>query len=122
MLNEVVDDFWLGALRRHFADHVTGRGPIAAIRVGNQPYGILPTSSLARWQATRSRTFQRRTSRSNPRLLRALRRFDAAWSTLVPGLVQVTSPGDGTANLLQILGCIPTRPNSTSASDTAMTT
>jgi hypothetical protein len=107
MLNEVVDDLWLGALRRHFTDHVTGRGPIAAIRVGNQPYGILPTSSLARWQATRSSELPSPDVALEPGLLRVLRRFDDAWSTLVPGLVQVTSPGDGTANLLQILGLHP---------------
>ena len=107
MLNEVVDDFWLGALRRHFTDHVTGRGPIAAIRVGNQPYGILPTSSLSRWQATRSPNLPSPDVALEPGLLRVLRRFDEAWSTLVPGLVQVMSPGDGTANLLQILGLHP---------------
>ncbi len=30
------------AIRRHFVDHVRGRGPLAALRIGRQPYGVLP--------------------------------------------------------------------------------
>ena len=37
--------------RRHFLDYVRARGPLPAIRVGNQPYGMLPVSSLDRWDA-----------------------------------------------------------------------
>ena len=102
MLNEVLDESALGALRSHFTDLVTGRGPIAAIRVGKQPYGILPTSSLARWRPSRT---------SDPfesALLRGLVRFDSAWSTLLPGLTQVGSAGNGAANLLDVLGLQPT--------------
>ena len=40
----------LHSARAHFVKYVRGRGPIPAIRVGNQPYGILPTTSLAAWQ------------------------------------------------------------------------
>jgi hypothetical protein len=117
MLNEVVDEAWLGTLRRHFTDHVTGRGPIAAIRVGNQPYGILPTSSLARWQpSTLQRTGDLSAVRAGAEnipdrfeaaLLQALRRFDEAWVSVLPNLVHVGSPGDGAANLLAILGLQP---------------
>lgn len=38
------------AARTHFVAHVRGRGPIPAIRVGRQPYGILPAFSLDRWR------------------------------------------------------------------------
>ncbi len=110
MLNEVVDESALGALRRHFTERVTGRGPIAAIRVGNQPYGILPTSSLARWRPSVLRpgglgpalfdSFE-------ATLLRALQRFDAAWSTLLPGLTQVSAAGNGAAGLLDVLALHP---------------
>ncbi|MEV4627319.1 hypothetical protein AB0J90_13605 [Micromonospora sp. NPDC049523] len=37
--------------RRHFVDWVRGRGPLAALRIGNQPYGVLPVVSLLRYQA-----------------------------------------------------------------------
>ena len=36
--------------QRFFVNHVRGRGPLAAFRIGNTPYGVLPVSSLARWQ------------------------------------------------------------------------
>lgn len=32
----------LDAVRRHWIDHVRGRGPLPAIRLGRQPYGVLP--------------------------------------------------------------------------------
>lgn len=39
------------SLRRFFIDNVRARGPYSAIRVGKSPYGILPASSLKRWQS-----------------------------------------------------------------------
>lgn len=36
--------------RRLFRDHVRGRGNAPAIRVGAQPYGVLPVSDLRAWQ------------------------------------------------------------------------
>jgi hypothetical protein len=41
----------IDAARRHFIDNVRGRGPLPALRIGNQPYGILPVTSLQRWKA-----------------------------------------------------------------------
>lgn len=38
-------------VRNHFRQHVRGRGPLPALRVGRQPYGLLPATSLARWRA-----------------------------------------------------------------------
>ncbi len=37
-------------LRRHFTDHVRARGPLSVLRVGKQPYGLLPATSFADWQ------------------------------------------------------------------------
>jgi hypothetical protein len=36
--------------RRHFLDHVRCFGPLPALRCGPQPYGILPVTSLGKWQ------------------------------------------------------------------------
>jgi hypothetical protein len=36
--------------RRHFIDYVGANGPLPAIRVGKQPYGILPVTSLNAWK------------------------------------------------------------------------
>ena len=113
MINEVIDERAVGVLRRHFTDQVTGRGPLAAIRVGSQPYGILPTSSLGRWVPSARRkdvTVALLPAATDPfeaTLLAVLRRFDQAWSAVVPRLVQVHSGSNGAANLLQILGLHP---------------
>jgi hypothetical protein len=119
MLNDVVDDSARLALRRHFTDQVTGRGPIAAIRVGNQPFGILPTSSLARWQPHSKKVIT-----DGPRavgaiasadpfeaaLLTGLRVFDAAWSSKLADVPQLGGGGSGRGSddLLKVLGLHPT--------------
>ena len=42
--------------RSHFIDYVRAGGPLPALRIGRQPYGILPVSSLAHWQPSPSDT------------------------------------------------------------------
>ncbi|HEU4693843.1 MAG TPA: hypothetical protein VFS23_36010, partial [Vicinamibacterales bacterium] len=37
------------SLRTHFLDFVRARGPIPALRVGSQPYGLLPVAAVDRW-------------------------------------------------------------------------
>jgi hypothetical protein len=34
----------------YFADYVRACGPLPALRIGNQPYGLLPVTALDRWQ------------------------------------------------------------------------
>jgi hypothetical protein len=36
-------------VREHLIGNVRGRGPLPTIRIGNQPYGVLPTTSLDEW-------------------------------------------------------------------------
>ena len=36
--------------RSHFIDYVRASGPLPALRIGKQPYGILPVTSLNAWQ------------------------------------------------------------------------
>ena len=40
--SQIMSPSLLGWIRDHWADYVRGRGPYPAIRVGGQPYGILP--------------------------------------------------------------------------------
>ncbi|WP_433468321.1 hypothetical protein [Spirillospora sp. CA-128828] len=42
-----IDREWL---RAHYADHVRARGPLPVLRLGRQPYGILPVTSTRQWQ------------------------------------------------------------------------
>ena len=113
MLNEVVGDGGLAAVRQHFSTHVTGRGPVAAIRVGSQPYGILPTSAFKRWRTSPARgqgaiaTVARRDP-FQATLYAVLARLDEAWSSIDPGPAQIGAPGNGAAHLLDVLGLQPT--------------
>jgi hypothetical protein len=36
--------------RRHFIDYVRPGGPLPAVRIGKQPYGVLPVTSLNAWK------------------------------------------------------------------------
>ena len=112
MLDEVVDETALYKVRRHFTDRVTGRGPIAAIRIGDQPYGVLPTSSLARWRPSARKVDDSGTviphDPFEATLLQVLKVFDAAWMTLLPGVAQLGSQEDASASLLKVLGLHPT--------------
>jgi hypothetical protein len=44
-------DAVIAQIRIHALQMVRGRGPLPPLRVGKQPYGVLPTTSLSRWQA-----------------------------------------------------------------------
>ncbi len=41
----------VSTIRRHFVDYVRGGGPLPSLRIGTQPYGVLPVTSLDLWQA-----------------------------------------------------------------------
>ena len=47
MMKPVLDDSSQDKLRSFFTTYVLGRGPIPAIRIGNQPYGVLLTRTSA---------------------------------------------------------------------------
>ncbi len=48
MMQGGFSDETIAATRDFFNSFVSGRGPVPAIRIGNQPYGILPTSAFRR--------------------------------------------------------------------------
>ncbi|MFB7512397.1 hypothetical protein [Streptomyces sp. NPDC056144] len=48
LMNGVLDEDDLAFTRRHFIDHVRATGPLPALRVGEQPYGVLPVLASRR--------------------------------------------------------------------------
>ena len=101
MVNEVLGDATIGQVRHHFTRHVTGRGPVAALRVGSQPYGILPTAAFDRWNVGRDAGFQ-------GQLLRLLAYLQSIWRKLVPALSHIGKGSDAAAALMGVLGLQPT--------------
>jgi hypothetical protein len=61
-------------IRTFFAEHVLGRGALPAFRVGNEPYGVLPTTRFSAWQAPAS------LGTYGQQLAETLRRLDVTWT------------------------------------------
>ncbi len=88
--------------RAFFTALVSGRGAAPAFRVGNQPYGVLPTTSFSTMQLSqRQDTFF-------ASMFNILKRMDATWAALSRGVTHAGSGGDVEANFLKILGLQPT--------------
>jgi hypothetical protein len=91
----------VNAFRRHFIDHVRGRGPLPALRVGNQPYGLLPVTTL---DGLVLEPAEEETPREAGALdlLRKLR--DLFWKPATARVPNVEAGGDPDSTLLEILG------------------
>jgi hypothetical protein len=96
----LVTDAGREAAREFFADHVRARGPLPALRVGNQPYGVLPVTSLDRWQPV----YDDVTAGAVAQVARGLR---TTWRAALAQVPRAGGPGDPDEILLAILGMSP---------------
>jgi hypothetical protein len=101
------------ALRTFFTNYVTARGSLPAIRVGDQPYGILLTSDSSNWKYDREQQdtiFLRRagalTNAFLEKLHTVLQSFQSIWDNLRPNLARV-GLGDPEETLANILALHP---------------
>lgn len=98
--------------RDFFNRYVLGSGAIPSVRIGSQPYGILPATALSRmnWISKRQPDI---TSRQDPLLtyLRflypVLKGIDADWQAMLTDVSFVGKPGDPHQLLLDIVGLHP---------------
>ncbi len=97
---DIVSDATREAVRTFFRDSVRARGPIPAIRVGDQPYGVLPVSSLdeQQWRPSADAVEQK--------LLPLLRKIRFWWNAAGANVPRL---GAGALDdiLLDILGSAP---------------
>lgn len=94
--------------RWFFTRYVSGRGAIPAIRIGNQPYGILPTTAFSRMRWVHGDLFVDRRNRGFlPKLYEILRQFRAVWEQLAQNIDHVGKQGDAHQILLNIVGLHP---------------
>ena len=106
MMKPVLDDTSQDRLRSFFATHVSGRGPIPAIRIGNQPYGVLLTSDFSKWQWSREEPVFGTPFLSM--LSNVLNHYHNVWKSLADQLMYTGRPGvDPTEVLINILGLQP---------------
>ncbi|MFO7679608.1 MAG: hypothetical protein R6X34_06110 [Chloroflexota bacterium] len=103
--------------RLYFTSFVSGRGALPALRIGKQPYGILPTSVFSRmdWLAPR-RTIPNITpglmaggTARLHKLYLILRQMDGEWTKMADKVAYVGKPGvqDPHKLLLDVLGLHP---------------
>lgn len=99
-LRPVFDDATIERTRRHFIDRVSGRGMVPAVRIGKQPYGILPTTAFSRVDAGAGFLGG---------LQRLLRQLDSRfWSGFAAASPRVGTPtSDPQRTLLDIIGLHP---------------
>jgi len=106
MMKPVLSDTNQDMLRNFFNEHVSGRGPLAAIRVGNQPYGVLLTSDFGKWK------WKERDGEFSPSFLNTLYNvldhYHNIWKGLLRELMFTGKPGiDPSEVLVNILGLQP---------------
>jgi hypothetical protein len=84
-----------------FRDHVRGRGPAPAIRVGAQPYGVLPASDLDAWVPARGET--------TAGIVKAVRTLFARWLFAAVRAVPQVRPGTPGVDdtIVEVLGSSP---------------
>lgn len=88
--------------RRFFVDHVRAGGPLPVLRCGRQPYGLLPVSSLDRWQPDADSDAPRQAWLGG--LLRRLR--DGVWRPQLSQALRIgrrANPADPAADLADVM-------------------
>lgn len=87
-------------VRRFFVDVVRSRGPLPLVRVGRNPYGVLPVTALARWRS-------RPDERIDDALVGVLAGVIASWRASADRAPRLGADGDGDEHLARILGQAP---------------
>ncbi len=105
---------WLGAafdkktrdlMEGFFLKNVSGRGFIPSFRVGDQPYGVLVTSSMRRWKMNKDEVGREALFHRNFAAL--LRGFYTSWVKIGRKAKHVGDDADFKQRLLDILGLHP---------------
>ncbi|MEZ0539921.1 hypothetical protein [Fibrella arboris] len=95
-----------------FTQHVSARGSLPVLRVGRQPYGVLPTTALERWQWTNDEMHEGRQFAVPfyEKLVSLIQFFDRRWGGLTAYASHAGQAGQSlTSNqqLLDLLGLQP---------------
>jgi hypothetical protein len=105
----IFSDAAIGETRSFFTQYVSGRGAVPAIRIGHQPYGILPVTAFSKIQwfqsqperlAFTSLTFQ-------SKLYSILSQIDSDWGSMSKEAAWVGAAGDPHQTLLNLLALHP---------------
>lgn len=97
MMDPLFTENHIEATKKFFSTYVSGRGSIPAIKIGKQPYGILPVSAFSRLQFRQKHSF-------TESLYQQVKKMDVTWDALVSQVSYVGKSGDAHQVLLDVLG------------------
>jgi len=118
LMHPVFSDEMIEETREFFTQYVSGRGTIPAVRIGRQPYGILPATRFndMRWFKSARRTHHAEHVMTHLTVLSAsyleklyavLYQIDQDWESHLDKVSYVGKSGDAHQLLLDILGLNP---------------
>ncbi|HEY1431531.1 MAG TPA: hypothetical protein VGF39_07890 [Stellaceae bacterium] len=115
MLHPICDDAAIETTRWFQTHFVSGRGMLPALRIGNQPYGVLPISALSQAKWLYAERTQPVGGLAMPAGFYNFRRHFAAvlaamrqdWQGFAEGVSHIGSAGDAHQILLDIIGLHP---------------
>jgi hypothetical protein len=94
--------------REYLCRFVSGRGPVPAVRIGRQPYGILPVTAYSRMSWLDARSVGGLPGGWLRRVHALLTQVAADWRAMAAGVPSAAQPGDDPhATLLDVLGLHP---------------
>jgi hypothetical protein len=93
-------DTLLPLARDHFASHVRARGHFPILRIGRQPYGVLPVMWSAQWKDLENRAL-------DAPLMNLLAQARPNWENSIPNVPQIPGAADPQAALVSLLGMQP---------------
>jgi hypothetical protein len=101
----IFSDETIDQMRAFFIQFVSGRGALPAVRIGGQPYGVLPTTAFSRIQWYQPEIFREAFLPANflARLYGILRQLDADWTAMGNTAHWVGEGGDSHQTLLNVL-------------------
>lgn len=97
MMDPLFKESDIDSTRRFFINNVSGRGPMPAIKIGRQPYGILPITRFSNLQFNKDNFFENR-------VISLLRKVDETWDSTVTQVSYIGKAGDSHQILLDVLG------------------
>lgn len=116
MMEPVFSDGTITRTRSYFNRYVLGRGTLPAIRIGKQPYGILPATPFSRMKWINRKLFSNDRLESEisgsflflSGLYELIKKADERWTSLLPNVSYVGKPQtDPQQALLDIVGLHP---------------
>jgi hypothetical protein len=102
MMEPEVQENGISDTEKFFTNYVLGRGHIPSIRIGKQPYGILPTSVFSRFNL-------KSTDNTRKQIFSIIQSVYPSWKDKITDLKQVSNTGSlSSEDFLQILALHPT--------------